>query len=46
MSQTTALVQALKRALKARGLTYADVAARMDLSENSINAYSPHAVFR
>ena len=36
MSQTVALVQALKRALKAKGITYADVAARMDLSENSI----------
>jgi DNA-binding Xre family transcriptional regulator len=36
MSQTTALVQALKRALKARGHTYADVAAHMSLSENSI----------
>jgi len=36
MTQTIALVQALKRALKAKGLTYADVAARMELSENSI----------
>jgi transcriptional regulator with XRE-family HTH domain len=36
MSQTDALVQTLKRALKAKGFTYADVAARMDLSENSI----------
>lgn len=36
MSQTVALVQALKRALKAKGLTYATVAVRMNLSENSI----------
>ncbi len=36
MSQTIALVQALKRALKAKGVTYAHIAARMDLSENSI----------
>jgi transcriptional regulator with XRE-family HTH domain len=36
MSQTAALVTTLKRALKAKGLTYVDVAAHLDLSENSI----------
>ena len=36
MSQTLALVQALKRALRAKGITYAAVAAQLDLSENSV----------
>jgi len=36
MSQATALVEALKRALKAHGLTYRDVAAGIGMSEASI----------
>ncbi|MEX1033728.1 MAG: helix-turn-helix transcriptional regulator [Cellvibrionaceae bacterium] len=36
MSQTAGLVKTLKRALKAKGKTYADVAACLELSETSI----------
>ena len=36
MSQTAALVEALKRALKAHGLTYADVASGIGMSEASV----------
>lgn len=36
MSQSEALLGALKRELKARGLTYADVAEALELSESSI----------
>jgi hypothetical protein len=36
MAQVAALVQALKGALKSAGLTYAEVAASLDLSESSV----------
>jgi transcriptional regulator with XRE-family HTH domain len=36
MQQTLAIVEALKRALKARGVTYAQVARALDLSEPSV----------
>jgi transcriptional regulator with XRE-family HTH domain len=36
MSQTPALMNTLKRELKARGITYAHVASELDLSESSI----------
>jgi transcriptional regulator with XRE-family HTH domain len=36
MSQSAALIEVLKRELKARGLTYADVAAHLDMSEASV----------
>ena len=36
MSQTAAVVEALKRALKARKLTYAQVARTLKLSEASV----------
>jgi transcriptional regulator with XRE-family HTH domain len=36
MSQASQLIAALKRVLKARGLTYADVAAHLGLSEASV----------
>ena len=36
MSQVTALLQTLKRELKARGITYADVAGELGLSESSV----------
>jgi len=36
MSQTTLLIETMKRVLKARGLTYADIAQRLDLSEASV----------
>lgn len=36
MAQTTALVQCLKRSLKERGITYAELATPLDLSEASI----------
>lgn len=36
MLQATALVDSLKRHLKARGITYADLAARIDMSEASV----------
>ncbi|MDH5230269.1 MAG: helix-turn-helix transcriptional regulator [Gammaproteobacteria bacterium] len=36
MSQTTQIIQALKKALRAKGLTYAQVAKQLDLSEASI----------
>jgi transcriptional regulator with XRE-family HTH domain len=36
MAQTQQLITALKRTLKAHGLTYADVAERLDLSEASV----------
>ncbi len=36
MAQVSALVQALKKALKAAGLTYAEVAASLGLSESSV----------
>ena len=36
MAQISALVQALKTALKAAGLTYAEVAASLGLSESSV----------
>lgn len=35
-AQTAALVAALKKLLKARGMTYRDLAARLDLSEPSV----------
>jgi len=36
MAQTAILIQALKRALKAHGKTYADVAVALDISEASV----------
>lgn len=36
MSQVAALLKTLKRELKANGLTYADVAQRLDLSQSSV----------
>jgi transcriptional regulator with XRE-family HTH domain len=36
MSQSAALIEVLKRELKARGLTYAEVAAHLDMSEASV----------
>lgn len=36
MSQAAALLKTLKRELKAQGMTYADVASRLELSESSI----------
>lgn len=36
MSQTVPLINTLKRQLKARGITYSQVAEHLDLSENSI----------
>lgn len=36
MSQTTQLIDALKKALKARGMTYRDVARALRLSESSV----------
>lgn len=36
MSQTTQLIQVLKRALKSQGKTYADIAVCLDLSEASV----------
>jgi transcriptional regulator with XRE-family HTH domain len=36
MALTNALIDVLKRELKARGITYADVAKRLDLSEASV----------
>ncbi len=36
MLQATALVDSLKRQLKARGITYADLAERIDMSEASV----------
>lgn len=36
MSQITALLKTLKRELKANGVTYADVAQRLELSESSV----------
>lgn len=36
MLQATALVDSLKRHLKARGITYADLAGRIDMSEASV----------
>ena len=36
MAQTTSLVEALKRELKARGITYAQVAQRIGMSEASV----------
>lgn len=36
MAQTTALVDTLKKALKAHGLTYADVARQLELTEASV----------
>jgi len=36
MLQATALVDSLKRALKARGITYAELATRIDMSEASV----------
>ncbi len=36
MSQITSLLGTLKREMKAQGITYADAAARLDLSESSI----------
>lgn len=36
MSQNTALIQALKRSLKSHGLTYADVAKQLGMSEANI----------
>ncbi|MDN3579165.1 helix-turn-helix transcriptional regulator [Chitinimonas viridis] len=42
MSQTQQLVSALKRALKARGLTYAQVAPHLGLSEASVKRQFSH----
>ena len=36
MTQSSRIVDALKRALRARGISYADVAARLGLSESSV----------
>lgn len=36
MAQTNKLIEALKRALKAKGITYADIAQQLKLSESSI----------
>lgn len=36
MSQVAAILKTLKRELKAQGITYADVASRLELSESSI----------
>ena len=36
MAQTQQLIDALKRSLKAHGMTYADVASHLDLSEANI----------
>lgn len=36
MSQATSLVESLKRELKARGITYAELAARINMSEASV----------
>jgi len=36
MAETAVIMQALKIALRARGITYADVAERLDLSESSV----------
>lgn len=36
MSQITSLLTTLKRELKARGITYAEAASRLDLSESSV----------
>lgn len=36
MALTTALIEVLKRELKSRDITYADVAKKLDLSEASI----------
>ena len=36
MSETTAMIEALKRVLRAQKITYADLAERLDLSESSI----------
>ncbi|MGH8806290.1 MAG: helix-turn-helix domain-containing protein, partial [Noviherbaspirillum sp.] len=36
MLQATSLVDSLKRELKARGITYADLAARINMSEASV----------
>ncbi len=36
MSQTKTLIKSLKKLLRARGVTYADIAARLELSETSI----------
>ena len=36
MSESTAIVQVLKRSLKTKGLTYKDIAKRVGLSEASV----------
>ena len=36
MLQASSLVDSLKRELKARGITYADLAVRIDMSEASV----------
>lgn len=45
MAQTTLIIEALKRALKAHGLTYADAASALDLSEASIKRLFSEANF-
>lgn len=45
MLQATSLVDALKRELKARGITYADLAARIGMSEASVKRMFSHKNF-
>lgn len=45
MAQTTALVDTLKKALKAHGLTYADVARQLELTEASVKRLFSHRSF-
>lgn len=45
MAQTTALIDTLKRALKAHGRTYADVAEALELSEASVKRLFSHEDF-
>jgi len=45
MAQTKQLIDALKRTLKAQGLSYADVAKELDLSEASVKRLFSHSSF-
>lgn len=45
MSKATALVEALKRELRARGITYADLAKRINMSEASVKRMFSHKNF-
>ena len=45
MAQTTALVNTLKRTLKAHGKTYADVGRALELSEASVKRLFSHEDF-